>query len=72
MVTLLVYTSHALEPLDVNCFKPFKKKRNNTMVKNNHYELNKCTLASWVDKSLDQSLSKKNIKGGLKLQEFGI
>jgi hypothetical protein len=43
------------------------------MFKNNHYNLDKCTLASWVDENLDQSLSqKKNPKVGLGLQEFGL
>jgi hypothetical protein len=50
MVTLLAHTSHVLQPLDVNCFEPFqivfKKEINNAMVKNNHCELDKCTLAS--------------------------
>jgi hypothetical protein len=36
------------------------------MVKNIHCESNKCTLVSWVDKILDQSLSKKNIKSGFR------
>ncbi len=36
------------------------------MVKNIHCESNKCTLASWVDKILDQSLSKKYINSGFK------
>jgi hypothetical protein len=40
------------------------------MVKNNHYELNKCTLINSVDKSLNQSLSKKNIKN--KFRVIGI
>jgi hypothetical protein len=48
MVTLLYHTSHALWPLDANCFKPFKKtfkkERDNAMIRNNHYEPNKCTL----------------------------
>jgi hypothetical protein len=76
MVTLQAHTSHALQPLDVSCFKPFKitfrKEKDNAMVKNNHYELNKCTLARWVDKSLDQSLSKKISRVGLNLQEYGL
>jgi hypothetical protein len=70
MVTLLAHTYHVLQPLDMNCFKPFKitfkKERNNAVVKNNHYEPDKCTLASWVDKSLDQSLSKKIIRNRFK------
>ncbi len=72
MVTLQAHASHALQPLDVSCFKPFKitfrKEKDNAMVKNNHYELDKCTLARWVDKSLDQSLSKKISRVGLRLQ----
>jgi hypothetical protein len=70
MVTLPSHTFHALQPLDVSCFKPFKitfeKEKDNTMVKNNHYELEKCTLVTWVTKALDQSLSKKNIKSGFR------
>jgi len=70
MVTLPTHTSHVLQPLDVSCFKPFKiifmKKKDNAMVKNIHCESNKCTLASWVDKILDQSLSKKYINSGFK------
>jgi hypothetical protein len=76
MVTLQAHTSHVVQPLDVNCFKPFKttftKEKNSAMVKNNHCELDKCTLARWVDKNLDQSLSKKLSKMGLRLQEFGL
>jgi len=68
MVTLLAHTSHALQPLDVTYFKPFKttfrKERDSTMVKNNYLESNKATLATWVDKVLQQSLKKENIKSG--------
>ncbi len=57
--------SHALQPLDVSCFKPFKiafrKKRDSVMVKTNNCELNKCTLARQVDKALKQTLINKNI-----------
>jgi hypothetical protein len=48
----------------MSCFKPFKiafrKKKNIAMVKNNHCELNKCTLTRWVDKALEQTLTNKN------------
>jgi hypothetical protein len=37
------------------------------MVKNNHYKLEKCTLARWVDKALEHALIKKNIKNGFKV-----
>jgi len=64
---ITIHTSHAFRPLDVSCFKPFKiafkKERDNVsnkfvLVKNNHYKLIN------VDKTLDQSLSRKNIKNG--------
>lgn len=48
MVILPAHTSRALQPLDVNCSKPFKfsfkKKKDNDMFKNNHLEPNKVTL----------------------------
>jgi hypothetical protein len=57
MVTLPTHTSHVLQPLYVSCFKPFKiifrKEGDNVIVNNNHCELDKCTLASWVEKTLD-------------------
>jgi hypothetical protein len=49
MVTLPTHTFHALQPLGVSCFKPFnftfKKERNSSMVRNNHLEPDKVTLA---------------------------
>ncbi len=70
MLVLLAHTSHALQPLDVNYFKPFKfafrKEKDNSMVRNNHLELDKVTLASWVNKTLNQSLSKQNILSGFR------
>jgi hypothetical protein len=57
MITLLFHTSHALQPLDVSYFKPFKfafrQKKDSTMVKNNQCELEKCTLVGRVDKVLE-------------------
>jgi hypothetical protein len=53
MITLPTHTSHALQPLDVSCFKPFKialkKVRDATMFRNNHMELDKITLIGWVE-----------------------
>jgi hypothetical protein len=64
MGTFPFHTSHALQPLNVHCFKPFKtifkKEKGNAMVRNNHFKLSKQALASWVDKALNQILSKKN------------
>jgi hypothetical protein len=70
MVILIPHTSHALHPLDVSYFKPFKfafrKEKDSSMVRNNHLELDKVTPTSWVDKTLNQSLSKQNILSGFK------
>jgi hypothetical protein len=59
MVTLLAHSSHALQPLDVTYFKPFKNafrmERNCDMAKNKYLELDKITLVEWVDKALQQS-----------------
>jgi hypothetical protein len=53
MITLPSHTSHALQPLDVFCFKPFKiafrKIKDAAMSKSNHMELDKIILARWVD-----------------------
>jgi hypothetical protein len=71
MVTLPSHISHVLQPLDVSCFKPFKiafkKERDVAMVSNNYIELNKVTLTRWIDTTLDQSLSKNNMKIGFKV-----
>jgi hypothetical protein len=62
-------TPHALQLLDMSYFKPFKfafnKEINSSMVRNNHLEPNKVTLTGWVNKALDQSLSKQNVLSGL-------
>jgi hypothetical protein len=56
MITLPSHTSHALQPLNVYCFKPFKtslkKVKDVTMSRSNHMELDKITLIRWVDKAL--------------------
>ncbi len=65
MMTLLSHTSHALQPLDVACFKLFKttfrKEGDVAIVNNNYIELDKITLVSWVEKTLDLSFTTKNI-----------
>jgi hypothetical protein len=54
----------------VVCFKPFKttfrKERNITMVRRNYIELNKITLAGWVNKALDITFTRKNIMSRFK------
>jgi hypothetical protein len=53
MITLPLHTSHALQPLDVFYFKPFKiafrKVRDVTMFKSSHMEPSKIILARWVN-----------------------
>jgi hypothetical protein len=75
MVILPSHTSHDLPPSDVSCFKPFKttlkKEKDGATIRNNHKKLNKVTLASWVNKVLNQVLSKKNIKIRFKV-DIGI
>jgi hypothetical protein len=76
MITLPSHTSHALQPLDASCFKPFKttlkNKGNNSMVNNNYKELDKIALVNWVDKALDETLSQKKSRMGLRLHGFGL
>jgi hypothetical protein len=63
MITLPSHTSHALQPLNVFCFKPFKttfkKVRDAVIFKSNHMELDKITLIRWVDHALKKSLKRK-------------
>jgi len=70
VITLPSHTSHAFQPLDVACLKPFKiafrKERNITMVKRNYIEPNKITLVGWVDKTLDLTFTRQNIMLGFK------
>jgi len=47
----------------VSSFKPFKtnfrKERDLAMERNNHVELDKVTLVGWVNKNLEELLTKK-------------
>jgi hypothetical protein len=51
------HTSHGLQPLDVNYFRPFKfvfrKEINESMFRNNHKEPNKVTTASWANRAFN-------------------
>jgi len=52
--------------LDVAYFKPyfkiaFKREKYTTMINRNYIEPNKIIFARWVDKALNQTLSRKNI-----------
>jgi hypothetical protein len=71
MIALPSHASHAFQPLDVSYFKPFKttfrKERDVTMIVNKYRELNKITHVRWVDKTIDQSLTKDNIRSRFKV-----
>jgi hypothetical protein len=53
MITLPSHTSHALQPLDLFDFKPFKttfrKVKDVIMSRSNDIEPNKITFVGWVD-----------------------
>jgi methionine aminopeptidase len=64
MVTLHSHTSHALQPLDVTCFKPFnttfKKEKNTIMINKNYIELDKIVLADGWTKHYTKHSQEKN------------
>jgi hypothetical protein len=64
MITLSFHTSHALQPLDAACFKPFKatfrKQRDVPMASIHYIELDK-TLATWVHKVLKSKTSNMDL-----------
>ncbi len=71
MITLPSQTSHALQPLDVIHFNPFKttftKERDGVMANKNYTNLNKIISTTWMDKAFNQSLTKQNIKSRFKV-----
>ena len=70
IVSLPSHTSHALQPLDVSCFKPFKnafrKIRDNWTLLNKGKKVQKTDLCEWTSLALDKALTPKNIHVGLK------
>jgi hypothetical protein len=70
MITLPSHTFHALQPLDVACFKPFKttfrKDKDISMVRRNYTKLDKTIMARWVDKTLDLAFTRKNVMSRFK------
>ncbi len=69
MITLPSHTSHAHQPLDVACFKPFnitfKRERNTTMFNRNYIKPYKIAFVRQVNNSLDHALI-RNITSGFK------
>ena len=70
IVSLPSHTSHALQPLDVACFKPFKttfrKIRDSWTVMNKNKRVSKQDLCEWTSKALKAALTPTNIKVGFK------
>jgi hypothetical protein len=70
IVSLPSHTSHALQPLDVSCFKPFKTAfrqiRDSWTVLNKGKKVKKQDLCEWTSKALLKALTPKNIKSGFK------
>jgi hypothetical protein len=70
MNTLPLHTFHAIQPLDVACFKhlniTFKKEKDIAMVRKNCTKLDKITLLKWVDKALNLALTRENIMSRFK------
>jgi hypothetical protein len=68
LVSLPSYMSHALQPLDVAVFKPFKtyfrEYRNYWTSRNVGQKATKETLAHWVSLALRKALSTNNIEKG--------
>jgi hypothetical protein len=70
IVSLPSHTSHALQPLDVSCFKPFKTAfrqiRDSWTLLNKGKKVEKQDLCEWTAKAMKKALSIINIKSGFK------
>ena len=70
LLTLPSHTSHALQPLDLSVFKPFKQHfrlyRDYWMTRNLDTPASKNILAQWVSLSLRKALTERNIQSGFR------
>ena len=70
IVSLPSHTSHALQPLDVSCFKSFKtafrKIRDRWSLRNKTKAVDKRTLCEWTSQALQTALTPKNIMSGFR------
>jgi hypothetical protein len=70
IVSLPSHTSHALQPLDVSCFKPFKSAfrqiRDWWTLLNKGRKVEKQDLCQWTAQALQKALSSKNIRAGFR------
>jgi hypothetical protein len=70
IVSLPSHTSHALQPLDVSCFKPFKaafrQVRDSWTVVNKGRKVERQDLCEWTSQALQKALSSTNIRSGFR------
>ena len=70
IISLPSHTSHALQPLDVACFAPFKttfrKQRDVWTVLHKNSKVGKQDPCEWTSKALHLALTEKNIKLGFR------
>jgi hypothetical protein len=70
LLTLPSHTSHAMQPLDVLCFKTFKQAfrllRDVWTLRNKSRGASKEVLATWVSSALTKALTHKNITSGFR------
>ena len=70
IVSLPSHTSHALQPLDIACFKPFqttfKQIRNAWCLTNKNQPIEKQTLCDWTSTALKRALTSTNIRAGFR------
>jgi hypothetical protein len=67
LLTLPSHTFHAMQPLDVACFKQsFRELRDVWTLRHKCRGANKEVLAKWVSAALLKALSEKNIKSGFR------
>ena len=70
IISLPSHTSHALQPLDVACFAPFKtafrKQRDAWTVLHKNSKVEKHDLCEWTSKALQLVVTERNIKSGFR------
>jgi hypothetical protein len=64
MITLPLHTSHAMQPIDICLFKPFKAYRDYWKYKYPEFTVNKQNLAQWVTLALKKAMILENILKG--------
>ena len=75
MISLPSHTSHALQPLDVVCFAPFKKAfrtyRDMLMYQCVGNKVKKEYLAQWASLALKKALTAQNIRARFRAVGYG-